>query len=280
MIKSKETLVGTLNITTEKVLPELEDITIIPTTEQKVYTHENSYGYDKVTVEAIPPITLQDKEVTPSKEVQTITSDENYDGLNQVTINPIPNNYIEPSGALEITENGTYDVKEYAEVTTSIGGSGKYAPRFISFANYTGTELDSELANLDLSNIKNLESIFDNCVNLTTAKLTGTITNSISAKRLFAGGNLLTHVDLSELYVTVSDASQMFYWCEKLQYLDVSGMTFSNISTSTSSKYQYMLGYVPTSCEIIVKDDTEKAWFNRAWGSFTNIKTKAEKEAE
>ncbi len=121
-IISKQTISGNTNTTTEKVLPELEDLTIIPTTEQKVYTHENSYGYDKVTVEAVPETKLQDKEVTPTKELQNITSDESYDGLNQVTVNAIPDEYIVPSGSLDITENGVTDVTNYAEVNVNIEG--------------------------------------------------------------------------------------------------------------------------------------------------------------
>lgn len=80
--------------------------------------------YKKARVGVYTPPTLQDKEVTPSKETQNITSDEGYDGLNEVKVNPIPDTYIEPTGTLDITENGTYDVKEYEEATVNVAGSG------------------------------------------------------------------------------------------------------------------------------------------------------------
>lgn len=70
----------------------------------------------------VPP-NLQSKEVTPTKELQTITSDDGYDGLNEVTIGPIPDDYIEPIGTLEITENGEHNVREFEKVSVSITGS-------------------------------------------------------------------------------------------------------------------------------------------------------------
>ena len=45
----------------------------------------------------------------------------NYDALQQVTVNPIPSNYVVPTGTIQISGNGTYDVSSYAsaEVNTS-----------------------------------------------------------------------------------------------------------------------------------------------------------------
>ena len=45
-------------------------------------------------VESIAPApTLQSKSATPTESAQTITADSGYDGLSQVTVNPIPTNY-------------------------------------------------------------------------------------------------------------------------------------------------------------------------------------------
>ena len=133
-------------------LPSLENLEVTPSKEQQVFRHKNSYGYDKVTVDPIPDnyiipngtkdiITngyhqvseyegvnvdvkvipnLQDKEVTPTKEIQNITSDEGFNGLNEVTVNPIPEEYIIPNGTLEVTENITYDVTQYSEVVANV----------------------------------------------------------------------------------------------------------------------------------------------------------------
>lgn len=50
-------------------------------------THECSSG----------TLNLQEKTVTPTKSSQSISPDSNYDGLSSVTVNPIPDNYIDTS---------------------------------------------------------------------------------------------------------------------------------------------------------------------------------------
>lgn len=118
-ITSNQTISGVLNTATEKVYPELENISITPTKEQQVFTHENSYGYDNVTIDPIPdeyiipegtldinangetdvtmfrmarigvhtPPTLQDKEVNITENgTRNIAADEGYDGLGNVQV--------------------------------------------------------------------------------------------------------------------------------------------------------------------------------------------------
>lgn len=64
---------------------------------------------------------LQDsKEVTPTKSVQNVTPDTGYDAFETVKVNPIPNEYIVPSGTSNITENGTYGISTYASVAVNV----------------------------------------------------------------------------------------------------------------------------------------------------------------
>lgn len=108
-----------------KVYPELENLTVRARAEKQVFEHENSYGYDKVTVEPIE-IRLQDKEVSPNYDVQKVTADDDYDGLGEVTVNPITlnlqNKEVTPSYEVqEVTADNGYDALEKVTVKAKTG---------------------------------------------------------------------------------------------------------------------------------------------------------------
>ena len=63
---------------------------------------------------------LQEKETTPTKEMQQIIADQQYDGLSKVVVNAIPDEYIIPNGDINIIENGTYDVKDKINAIVNI----------------------------------------------------------------------------------------------------------------------------------------------------------------
>ena len=63
---------------------------------------------------------LQEKEVTPTKEQQEIVPDKNYDGLSKVIVDKIPDEYIIPTGNIEIIENGIYNVREKETANVNI----------------------------------------------------------------------------------------------------------------------------------------------------------------
>jgi hypothetical protein len=55
----------------------------------------------------------------------TYTAPDGVDGYSPVTVNvPIPDGYIVPSGTKNITENGTHDVANFAEVNVDVEGAG------------------------------------------------------------------------------------------------------------------------------------------------------------
>ena len=63
---------------------------------------------------------LQDKSATPTKSKQTFTADAGFDGIGTFTVEPIPNEYIIPSGTKEIATNGTHDVKDKVSVFVNV----------------------------------------------------------------------------------------------------------------------------------------------------------------
>ena len=73
-------------------------------------------------IEIIQP-TLQEKTTTPTEQIQQIIPDENYDGLSQVTLNAIPSQYIVPTGTLNITTNGNYNVTNYEAANVQTSGA-------------------------------------------------------------------------------------------------------------------------------------------------------------
>ena len=121
----------TYNVTEVKqvvvAVPEKADAKLITGSANQNGTYKASDydadGFSEFIVEVAEntkePI-LQDKEVTPTKETQVVTADEGYDGLNSTTVKPIPDEYIIPTGELEIKENNTYDVADKKTVVVDV----------------------------------------------------------------------------------------------------------------------------------------------------------------
>lgn len=110
----------------------LDAVTVKPVpTEEKTVTANGEYTptsgkyFSKVKVNIDTGIAVNNqanKDVTPSTQTQTVQPDSGYTGLAQVTVNPIPSNYIIPSGNKEITANGTnIPVTTYDTVTVNVG---------------------------------------------------------------------------------------------------------------------------------------------------------------
>lgn len=94
---------------------ESEELNVTP---QKTPQEFNGL-FNKVNVEAVE-INLQDKIIEPTKSVQEVMADDNFDGMKKVTISAIPDEFIIPTDNIAITENGTYNVKDYETATVQV----------------------------------------------------------------------------------------------------------------------------------------------------------------
>lgn len=76
----------------------------------------SNIGLKSVTINPTPSSA---KTATPTKETQTVSPDSGK-LLSGVTVNPIPDEYIIPSGTKDITVNGTTDVTSFASVNVAV----------------------------------------------------------------------------------------------------------------------------------------------------------------
>lgn len=77
----------------------------------------------------------------------TYTAPAGVDGYSPVMVNvPVPSGYIKPSGTLEVTKNGEYDVAEYAEVNVDIPMS---AGMVVKSGTTTSRTIDTGLSDIE-----------------------------------------------------------------------------------------------------------------------------------
>lgn len=109
------------NFVLEKVvvLPaplEIKETKSKPSEIVEVMPEGENIGLKKVIVN---PIILSNKTIVPTKELQKVEPDIDTDGLSYVNIEPIPNEYIIPSGEIDIETNGRYNVTELSSVNVN-----------------------------------------------------------------------------------------------------------------------------------------------------------------
>ena len=202
---------------------------------------------------------LQEKEATPTKEIQQIKADQQYDGLSKVGVNPIPNEYIIPSGEIEFTQNGTYDVTDKASAkvnipekqlgTKTITKNGTYKASDDDLDGYSEVEVETsgvdindyyvtsgsyesirayikKIPLIDTSNVTDMRSMFYDCKNLISIPLLDT-SNVTNMNQMFLGCTSLTTIPQLDTS-NVIYMNQMFWRCTSLTtipQLDTSNVT-------------------------------------------------------
>lgn len=132
---SSVTVAATPLDTTKTVTAGTTATTVTPT--------EGNIGIAAVTVNPTPSSA---KTATPTKASQVISPDAGK-LLSSVTVNPIPDQYIIPSGTKSITTNGTTDVTAFASVNVNVpapdlsGATATAATMLSGYTAYTGAGL-------------------------------------------------------------------------------------------------------------------------------------------
>ena len=187
---------------------------------------------------------LQEKGTTPTKEMQQIIADQQYDGLSKVTVNPIPDEYIIPSGEIEITSNGNYNVtdKAIAKVnvpekqlgTKTITKNGVYNATNDNLDGYSqvtvetsGVDINDYFSNIVTSNSAYNPNWYASVLKMPPLKVGGN--DPTNGAGIFYGCTLveIPKVDTSE----VTYAAQMFNSAKAKIIPEINASKFTNINS-------------------------------------------------
>ena len=198
---------------------------------------------------------LQEKEVIPTKEVQEIVADKTYDGLSKVTVQSIPNEYIVPSGEIEFTQNGTYDVTDKASAkvnikekvlgTKTITSNGTYKAIDDNLDGYSEVEVATTGVNIDdyfKSSASGVgSSYYPGIINFIKKVKSPLTIVGTSMEYLFSYCNLeeLPQINTSN----ITNMSSLFSY-NKATTLDLSGFDTSNVTD---------VNYMFNGCENLIE---------------------------
>lgn len=174
----------------------------------------------------------QSKTVTPTESQQVVQADSGYDALKKVTVDPIPSQYIVPTGNIAITSNttgsNTLDVSQYATATVNVPTSG--------------SSMNVQTAQ---STTRSTSTSGTNVISLTCSKA-GTYTVRWSTFRSSTSGTWG-----SRLYIggTAYETMNTSGWSNHIQNREVTGVSISAnqaVAVYVQSRGNSYYGYVGT----------------------------------
>lgn len=144
--------------------------------------------------------------------------------------------YIEVyDGSLEITENGTYNVKDYDQAEVNVGGGE--LPKQYATLDYTGvtsgnlTYAIREISDLDLTGVTNCNGVFSSMGNLRKMGKIKNTSSVTSCYNMFSYCTSLTEIDLSEFNTSnITVMEGMFKYCSALVSINLSNFNTSNVT--------------------------------------------------
>ena len=185
------------------------------------------------TIEVLKPIT-QEKEVTPTKETQIIEPDKDFTGLSKVTVQSIPNEYIVPSGEIEFTQNGTYDVTDKASAkvnikekvlgTKTITSNGTYKAIDDNLDGYSEVEVATSGVDINEYLSKDINSTYNSIKHLIKKLPELTVITRINMNNFFDGMSNLTELKINMMN-NVNLAYQLCYGCSLLKTIELKNTT-------------------------------------------------------
>ncbi len=192
----------------------------------------------------VDPIT-QEKEVTPSKQVQEVVPDKGFTGLSKVIVIP----YTPVVAKKKILNNGTYkaivdDLDGYSEVEVATSGADltEYFKDTISFGDANSSAVNkiiTKLPNeLTITGTKSANYMFSRCVNLKEIPQLKNMAMVTTTNNMFSNCASLVTIPLLNTS-NVTSMYGMFEYCKELEsvpLLNTSKVTsMNNIFTGCSS---------------------------------------------
>ena len=242
------------------------------------------------SIEAGGTVSTQEKTATPTKDTQNITPDSGY-YLSKVVVNPIPDEYIVPSGSIDITANGTYDITDKSQVVVNVASSGESTLKKLLDYTKSCYNMFRENASItvmtdyfqfnDTSSVTDMSYMFWYCSNLVSVPLfdTSKVTNMnnmffsctqlrnvpqfdtskvTNMKNMFDGcPNLKTLPQFDMIKTT--NTSNMFNGCSKLANLTLLNIKVNlQVGSGTSFGHLLTLESLIGLCQQCVKTSSSK----------------------